>query len=223
MGQAIGESITFAVGVAISPIPVIAVILMLLSRKAGANSLAFATGWVVGVCGALAVVLVVSGSIGTGSPQSASSGTSTVRLVLGVLVLLLGVRRWRQRPAPGEPVTMPRWLQAVESMTPVKSLALGVGLSALNPKNLILMIGGGLAIAQVSTSSTQMAVAAAVFAALAASSVLLPVVLFHLLGQRAVRTLESLSTWLQANNAAVMSVLLLLIGVLLIGKGVGGF
>ena len=49
MGQAIGESITFAVGVAISPVPIIAVILMLLSKKSGANSPAFAFGWVSGV------------------------------------------------------------------------------------------------------------------------------------------------------------------------------
>jgi hypothetical protein len=33
MGQAIGDSITFAVGIAISPVPIIAVILMLLSTK----------------------------------------------------------------------------------------------------------------------------------------------------------------------------------------------
>ena len=57
MGQAIGDSITLAIGVAISPIPIIAIILMLLSKKAGANSLAFALGWVVGVAGLLTVVI----------------------------------------------------------------------------------------------------------------------------------------------------------------------
>jgi hypothetical protein len=35
------------------------------------------------------------------------------------------------------------------------------------------------------------------------------------------RTLDSLRTWLNANNATVMAVLLLVIGVVLFGKGLG--
>ena len=34
--------------------------------------------------------------------------------------------------------------------------------------------------------------------------------------------LDELKEWLQAHNAAVMSVLLLVIGAVLIGKGIGG-
>ena len=50
-----------------------------------------------------------------------------------------------------------------------------------------------------------------------------PVVLYHALGARGERMLESLNQWLQANNATVMAVLLLVIGVVLVGKGLGGF
>jgi len=41
MGQTIGDILPLAVGVAISPIPIIAVILMLFSGRARANSFAF--------------------------------------------------------------------------------------------------------------------------------------------------------------------------------------
>jgi hypothetical protein len=223
MGQAIGESIALAVGVAISPLPVIAVILMLLSKRHGANTLAFAGGWVAGIAVAVTVVILASGSIGTGSDNTPSHGTSTARLVLGILVLLLGLRSWRKRPRPGEAATPPRWLRASQAMTPTKSAGLGVALAAVNPKNLLLIIGGGLAIAAAPASSGGKAVAAVIFVLLAASTVLLPIVLYHALGQRGERALESLNTWLQANSAAVMTVLLAVIGVLLIGKGIGGF
>lgn len=223
MGQAVGGSITLAVGVAVSPIPIIAVILMLLSRRAGANSLSFALGWVAGIVAAVTVVVLVSASIGTGSDSAPSQGTSTVRLVLGALVLLLALRNWRRRPAPGEKVELPKWLQAIEAITPVKSCGLGVVLSAANPKNLILIVGGGLAIAGAPASSTGKLGAAIIFVALAASTVVLPVILYYVLGERARRWLRTLNEWLQANNAAVMAVLLLVIGVLLIGKGLGGF
>jgi Sap, sulfolipid-1-addressing protein len=223
MGQAIGDSITLALGVAISPIPIIAIILMLLSKKAGANSLAFAFGWVLGVAGALTVVILASGAIGTGSGGAPSHGVSVVKIVLGVLLLLVGLRNWKKRPKPGQPAELPKWLQAIESITPAKSAGLGVALSAINPKNLLLIVGGGLAIANAPTSTGGKVVAAIVFVVIAISTVVLPVVLYRILGTRAQSTLESLNTWLQANNATVMAVLMLVIGVVLIGKGVSGF
>jgi hypothetical protein len=223
VGQAIGESITYAVGVAISPLPIIAVVLMLLSKKAGANSQALAFGWMLGITGTLILVILVSGTLGTGTDSAPSHGTSTTKLILGAGVLLLGFREWRSRPATGQSVPLPRWLQAIEAVTPVKSLGLGIVLTALNPKNLLLLIGGGLAIAGAPTSSAAKVGSAAVFVVLAMSTVVLPVVVYRVLGARVRPTLEALDAWLQANNATVMSVLLLVIGVVLIGKGIGGF
>jgi threonine/homoserine/homoserine lactone efflux protein len=101
--------------------------------------------------------------------------------------------------------------------------ALGVALSAINPKNLLMMVGGGIAIANAPASTGGKVVAAAVFVLLAVSTVVLPVVLFHVLGARGQTILESLNSWLQANNAVVMAVLVLVIGVVLIGKGIAGF
>jgi hypothetical protein len=223
MGQAIGDSITLALGVAISPVPIIAVILMLLSKKAGANSLAFAFGWVLGVAGALTVVIAASGAIGTGSGGTPSHGVSVVKIALGAVLLLVGLRDWKKRPKAGQPAALPKWLQAIESITPVKSAGLGVALAAINPKNLLLIVGGGLAIANAPTSAGGKVVAAAIFVVLAISTVVLPVVLYRILGARAQSTLESLNSWLQANNATVMAVLILVVGVVLIGRGVAGF
>jgi hypothetical protein len=223
MGQAIGESLPFAIAVAISPIPIIAVILMLLSPRAGANSAAFGLGWLVGIAGGIAVVLAVAGAIGTTTNGTASSGTSTTKLIIGILVLIIGVRHLRKRPAAGQPVALPKWLQAIEHLTPIKSAALGLGLSVINPKNLLMIVGGGLAISQAPASSTGHLVAAVVFVALAATTVVIPIVAYRIVGSRADPRLQSLNTWLQANNATVVAVLLLVIGVVLIGKGIGGF
>ena len=79
--------------------------------------------------------------------------------------------------------------------------------------------GGGLAIAGAPASSGWKVVAAVVFVVLAISTVVLPVALYRILGNRAQQPLESLNVWLQANNAAVMAVLILVIVVVLIGKG----
>jgi len=54
----------------------------------------------------------------------------------------------------------------------------------------------------------------------AAISVAAPVIAYRLARQRASAWLTGLKTWLVANNVTVMVVLLLVIGVVLIGKGI---
>ena len=222
MSQAVGNSLPLAVGVAISPIPIIAIILMLLSKQAGPNSTAFLAGWFVGITGALIVVVVLAGVGGLGTSSGPASADSWLRVGLGVVLLFLGWRDWRRRPKPGETAKLPKWLSTIESITPLKASGLGLLLSAVNPKNLLLIVAGGVAIAQAATGFGSNAGAIAVFVVVAASSVAVPVVLYRVLGQRAQETLDSMNRWLTANNAAVMAVLVLVIGVVLIGKGITG-
>ena len=49
-----------------------------------------------------------------------------------------------------------------------------------------------------------------------------PVVISLALGERARRILDGLQAWMSANNAVIMAVLLLVIGVKLIGDGITG-
>ena len=52
-----------------------------------------------------------------------------------------------------------------------------------------------------------------VFVLIAVSTVVVPVVLYNVMGERAQPILDSMRTWLTQNNATVMAVLLLVIGV----------
>jgi hypothetical protein len=223
MGHAIGDSILFAFGIAISPFPIIAIVLMLLSKNAGRNSLAFAAGWVGSIALLTAVVILASGAIGDDdSKGEPSHWASIARLVFGALLVFQGVRKWASRPAPGEPGSMPKWLKSIEHTTPMKSAVLGV-LICINPKCLIMAIGGGLAIAVSPASSTGKVVAAIIFVLIAGSTVTAPVALHRIYGNRAQPVLESVDRWLVANNATMMAVLLFLIGIVLIGNGISGF
>jgi hypothetical protein len=62
MGQAIGGSLPLAVGIALSPVPIIAVVLMLTSRQAKFNGPAFVLGWLIGLGVVGAIVLAVAGA-----------------------------------------------------------------------------------------------------------------------------------------------------------------
>ena len=92
LGEAIGNLLPAAIGVALSPIPIVAVILMLSTPRARSNGSAFAVGWVLGLLVVSNVVLVVAS--GADDPDSASSTTSsTVTLLLGVLFLVMAARQ----------------------------------------------------------------------------------------------------------------------------------
>ncbi len=66
MGEVIGQLLPLGVGVAISPIPIIAVILMLLAPRAKASSAGFAVGWVLGIVVAVCLFTALSSGIDQG-------------------------------------------------------------------------------------------------------------------------------------------------------------
>ncbi|NUT32445.1 MAG: GAP family protein [Hamadaea sp.] len=216
MGAVLGELLPLALAVAISPIPVIAVILMLLAPRARGTGFGFLAGWVAGIAVATGVVVVLAHTMGlsasTGGPPAA---VSWVKLVLGLLMLGLAAKQWRARARPG----LPGWMTAIDRFTPVKAAGLGAALSALNPKNLMMCVAAGLTIAQGGTRQVALLV---VFTVLAACSVAVPVVAYAAATARMRGPLDRLKAWLERDNATVMFVLLLVIGVVLIGKGLGG-
>ena len=222
MGSAVGEILPLGVGVAVSPAPILAVILMLLSRRAKRNAPAFLAGWIVGLAVVGVIVLVISSGADVATYDERSTVASAVRALLGVLLLFLAWRHWQSRPEEDEETQMPRWMQRMESVNPAMALGLGVLLSGLNPKDTTLTIFAAGAIAQAGLSAGESAVTLAVFIAIATTSVVAPITLYFALGERAEETLNGWKAWLTENNATVMAVLFLIFGVVLVGQGIRG-
>lgn len=221
LSQAIGELLPYAVGIALSPIPIIAVIVMLGTPKARTNGPAFALGWVIG----LTVVSVAVALLASGADDSSSTAATTVswfNVFLGLLLLAMAARRWRGRPKAGEVQEMPAWLSAVDSFTPVKSLGLGVLLSGANPKNLALAAAAGASIAQAGVAEGQEVAAVAIFVVLASVTVVGSVLFYVFGGSRAERPLAAIKTFMTDNNSTIMMVILLIFGVKQLGEGLPG-
>ena len=221
IGPSIANVLPLAVGVLVSPLPIIAVILMLLSPRARSNGPAFLVGWIVGLSVVSAVVYAISDGANVSSNSSASDSTSVLKMVLGASLVLMGYRHWKNRPRDGASAPPPRWMAAIDRVTPVRAVALAVGLSAVNPKNLILTIGAATTVAQAGLSTGDAVVVLAVFVAVASLSILAPVVIDFAARDRAQRMLDTWKVWLEENNATVMAVLLFVIGIDLFAKGLG--
>lgn len=222
MGEAIGQILPLAIGVAISPVPIIGVVLMLASMRARANGPAFLVGWIVGLAALGTVVMLVSSGANASTTGGPATWEGIVKLVLGLLLLLVAAAQWRGRPRGDSQPQLPKWMNAIDRITAAKAFGMGALLAAVNPKNGLITIAAGAAIAQTGTSGSQQAVALAVFVVIASIGVAAPVAIYFLMGDRAPALLDDLKTWLAANNAAIMTVLLLVIGVKLIGDGISG-
>jgi len=223
MNGVIGAILPLALGVAVSPIPIIAAILMLLSPRARSSGLGFLAGWVLGIVVAVVVFTLLAGLIPSGSSDDPAPVAGVVTIVLGLLLLLLAARQWRGRPTPGETPALPKWMAAIDGMTAVRALAIGFLLSAVNPKNLLMAAGAGVEIGLAGLDGGETTVAIVVFVLLAASTVAVPVIGYLVASARMKGPLESMRVWLVHNSATVMSVLLLVIGIVMVGKGIGRF
>lgn len=218
MGEAIGATLGFAMGIAVSPVPVAAVILMLFSGRARSNSVGFAIAWVVGIATVLVVTFLIPGlGADQGSP---SQTTGYVKLALGVALALLAVRVWRRRPGPGEEPHTPGWMARIDDMRIGAALGMGFALSALNPKNLALAVAAGATMQSVGATGSALYGAAAVFTLLAGLTVLLPVIVFLIAGDRMAGPLQAAKDWLLGNNSTVMAVLLIVFSASLVGDGI---
>ena len=118
MGRAIGQVIPLGIGVALSPLPVIAVILMLNTPRGRVTGPSFLAGWVLALVGLGAVVLLAADEANAGEAGGPSGWVTIVKGVLGVLLILVAWQQWRARPREGEVPELPGWMQKVETFTP---------------------------------------------------------------------------------------------------------
>jgi threonine/homoserine/homoserine lactone efflux protein len=221
VGQAIGDLLPSAVGVALSPVPIIAVILILGTPKARSNGPAFAAGWVLGLVVVSTVVVLVTG--GADDPDSGTSdAVDVVELLFGLLFLALAWKQWQSRPKSGEEAALPKWMSAVDSLAAGRCLALGAALSGLNPKNLALTAAAAASIAQAGLDGGGTAVSLAVFVVLGSLSVAGPAAFYLAATDRAEAPLAAVKDFMSRHNAVIMMVVLLVLGAKLVGGGIAG-
>ena len=219
--QAIGDFLPAAVAVALSPIPIVAVVLVLGTPRARSNGTAFAAGWIAGLVIVSVVVLVALG--GADAQDGGSSAAADwLKTGIGILFLILAAREWRKRPKAGEEPATPSWMASLDTLSPFRALRLGAALSGANPKNLALTLAAATSIAQAGLDETDTVIAVAVFVAIGSITVVGAVLFYLIAHERAVGRLATIKGFMLANNNVIMMVLLLVLGAKMLGDGIAG-
>ena len=220
MGDVVGQILSFAVGVAVSPVPIIAVVLMLTTDRGRVNGPAFVLGWIAGLALAGTAILLLAGEADASDGGEPATWVGVLKLMLGLGLLALAVKQWRGRPADSEAAELPNWMQKIDGFAPGRALALAVALAAINPKNLLLTVGAATTIAHAGLEAGEQAVALSVFILVASLGIGAPVAIYFALGEKSASLLGGLKDWMAHNNAAIMTVLLLVLGAKLLGDGI---
>ena len=210
------DALILAVGVALSPLPIAVLTMILGGATPGRLGSFFALGWVAGVAGSIVVLIVLVGAADASDETPLWISVPELLLGLGFLVLAAHIWHRRHRKTPEEP---PRWLTAIDRLTPGRSAGLGLFLAAANPKNVGLALAAAIALAQANASSAATAGAAALFVAIGTAGVAIPLALSTAAPGRTRPALRSIRRWLLEYDAVVLTMLGVAIGAKLFYDG----
>lgn len=219
MGETLGGVLGPAMGIALSPVPLVVMVVTLMGAGGHGKGLALLGGWLLGLVVALAVFTAVGPVVGGDDPGQVSS---VLRMTVGGLFLLLALRSWRSRPTGDEAPELPGLLNRMQAASTVGCLGLGVLLVAVNLKNLGLAAAAGGSIGAAELTFGQSVVVGLVVTVIGSIGMLTAVGATVLAPDRSAPGLEHVQTWLIAHNSTVVFVVLLLMGTNLIGDGIRG-
>lgn len=216
-GSTLTELIPLALVIALSPLTVIPAVLALHAARPRETGLAFLAGWLIGLAALVAIFVEISDLLG--NLDKPPSWASWLRIVVGVLLVVLGGYRWTTRKQSAH---SPAWMRKLSDLTPGRALATAGVLVVLNPKVLFICAAAGLAIGTAGVGRVHAWAAVAYFVLTAGSTVLIPVLAYAVLGDRLAGPMGRLKEWMERQHAALVAAILMVIGLLVLYKGIHG-
>lgn len=217
MGGLVAEMLPRAAVVAISPIPVLAVVLMLLTDRGRSNSLAYLGGWAAG----MASVAVIAAAAGVGEVASHPSRAVAVGMLAIAAAFAVGaVVEFRRRARQGEEHVSPWWARLLHRMGPGQAFGLGVILVVANAKDALAALDAGGHLGASPESLGAKAVALAVFVLVGCLPVLVPIGIRFAMGDAAEPMLHRWRAWLERHGPLTVAIVLAVVAVALVVQAV---
>jgi threonine/homoserine/homoserine lactone efflux protein len=210
------ELVPLALVITVSPASIIPAVLLLHTPQPRPSGLAYLAGWLLGLGGLTAVCIGVSSMLG-GVRLHAPEGKPWLRIAIGIALIAFGAGRYLTRHGRDG---LPGWMQSLHKVTPARAGLMGAVLALVNPKVLLICAAAGLAIGSHALGITATVAWAALFVAVAGSSVAVPVLAYVGAGERVDPPLQRFKLWMEKNNATFIAAMLLLIGLWLLYRGI---
>ncbi|MCW2519914.1 MAG: hypothetical protein JWR46_2533 [Mycobacterium sp.] len=214
----LAELIPLALVVALSPLSIIPAVLVLHSPRPRPTGLAFLVGWIVGLALLTQLFVEVSSLLGGGLDKP-PPWASWVRIVAGAALIAFGLYKWFTRNRSEH---SPKWMSSFAKITPARAAITAVVLVFVNPKVLFMCAAAGLAIGTEGLHRTGAELGVLYYIAIASSTVALPILAYAVSGDRLDRALVRLKDWMEAQHATLVAAILVVLGVMVLYKGIHG-
>ena len=218
IGSVLTELIPLALVVALSPLSIIPAVLVLHTPRPRPTGLAFLIGWLIGLAALTAIFLTVS-SLAGGLGNKPPGWASWLRIVVGGALIVFGIYRWLTRKRSAH---TPGWMRSLSTITPTRAALTAAALTVLNPKVLFICAAAGLAIGTAGLDDSHAWLAVAWYVAVASSTVAAPILAYAVSGDRLDGPLARLKDWMERQHATLVAVILIVIGLLVLYKGIHG-
>jgi Sap, sulfolipid-1-addressing protein len=215
-GSVLATLIPLALVVAISPLSIIPAVLVLQTPRPRPTGLAFLGGWLLGLAALTAIFVASSDALGD-LRKSPPTWASWLRIVLGLALIAYGLYHWLTRHSHTE---SPRWMRSFSTLTPTRAGITALVLVVIRLEVLISCALAGLAIGSGGHDMAANWMLGAVFVAVAASTVAIPVLAYAGAGDRLDGAMARLKEWMEQNNAVLLAAVLVLIGLMVLYNGI---
>lgn len=144
MLAAIGEILPLALGTALSPLPLIAIVFLVLSTNGTGRSLGFMAGRLLGI--ALTLTILTLAAEAMPESREATLFGGILKIALGLGLVYLAVSKWRKRPQGDTKPAPPGWMLSLDTISTPRAFGLGLLVTAINPKELAFALGAAISI-----------------------------------------------------------------------------
>jgi len=210
MLNAFSLSLPIALGVAASPMTILALMILLMTPRALPNAYSFLLGWFIGLFLVGGLVLMSPGLNEYTSGPTPVSGW--IRIGLGSLFFLISIIISKNLPKKGQVTAPPRWMEKVDTYGPFQAMNVGLFLSILNLKNAAMVASGAVVIAAGGLSSVQEVILLLIFCFIASMGVLFPVAIYLLFRNVVEAVFAKMKVWLQRYSTLILMIVLIVFG-----------
>ena len=209
------DLILIGLAVTLDPLPLTAFMIVLPSRRGVRKGAAFVFGWLVSLAIVVAVTVVATGNNPPQPSTAPSLAALAVKIAIGAVLVVIGVRHIRARGRPKPPKKPPKWQEHVDNMSPWFAMALA---PTLQPW---VLIGAGAAtVVEAKLSSWESFVALFGYCVLASASYLAMEIYAVVRPSQSQALLARFRTWIDTHTDQVIIVGSLIIGFWLIANSI---
>lgn len=204
------QMVTYGLIAAISPVAIMVLVSLMMTKKPMKNALAFLLGFTL-VLVALGVVAVFVLHVGAGKGNHKVD--AWIDIILGALCLALiplSLRKKKDKPEKDR----------ARPFTATKAFSVGVVTMCINTSTMIVFIAGAHAIVMAHLGTAQDVLALAVLTLITLVTLVVPIVIYALFPAKADKLLGSLRVWLVKRQKLIGVAILVIFGIYLLVKGI---